>query len=218
MPPKEIVRRSNPLPVAVLTREEGQPAKVGGYGAVFFREGEAGTEYQLWEDFFERIMPGAFDDAINADVRSLFNHDPNIVLGRTSAGTLKLSVDAKGLLYETTLPDTQLVRDQVLSPITRKEVTGSSFMFYPTDVTYREKEGVYYREINKVELLEVGPVTFPAYEGSTTGVRSVKPEDTAEARASFDAWKAGQLGAQAQRDRDQADAAAAMISVQMGYL
>lgn len=216
MPSREKISRSNPLPVAVLTRAEGQPAKIGGYGAVFFREGDPSTEYQLWDDMFERIMPGAFDKAIRGDVRSLFNHDANIVLGRTSAGTLALSIDAKGLVYEVTLPDTQLVRDQVLSPIARKEVTGSSFMFYPTDVSYREKEGIFYREINEVELLEVGPVTFPAYEGSTTGVRSVRPEDAAEARAGFDAWREEARAAQRQRDQDAADASAAAIALRGG--
>lgn len=212
MPPRhEFVRRSNPLPV-MLTRAEGQAARIGGYGAVFYREGDPTTEYQLGDNMFERIMPGAFSKAINGDIRSLFNHDPNIVLGRTTAGTLKLSIDARGLIYESTPPDTQLVRDQVLSPIQRQEVTGSSFMFYPSDTSWREKDGIYYREINEVELLEVGPVTFPAYEGSTTGVRHVGPEAASEAFASFDAWRSGQLRERSQRDRDMADSAAAALA------
>jgi uncharacterized protein len=150
---------------------------ISGYGAVFYNADDTGTEYRLWEDVVERIMPGAFDRAMKEDdVRSLFNHDSNIVLGRTKSGTLRLSVDAVGLRYEIDAPDTQLVRDQVIAPLERGDVDGSSFMFVPTRTAWIEeaKEGrtLYIRQIEEVELSEVGPVTFPAYESSTSGVRS----------------------------------------------
>ncbi|MCT7656157.1 HK97 family phage prohead protease [Oceanimonas sp. NS1] len=62
-------------------------------------------------------------------MRALFNHDPNFVLGRTRSGTLALSVDADGLRYEIDPPDTQTVRDLVLAPLARGDITGSSFAF-----------------------------------------------------------------------------------------
>jgi uncharacterized protein len=160
----------------IRARSDGKRT-ISGYGAVFYDADDTGTEYRLWEDVVERIMPGAFDRAMKEDdVRSLFNHDSNIVLGRTKSGTLRLSVDAVGLRYEIDAPDTQLVRDQVIAPLERGDVDGSSFMFVPTRTAWIEeaKEGrtLYIRQIEEVELSEVGPVTFPAYESSTSGVRS----------------------------------------------
>ena len=58
------------------------------------------------------IAPGAFRKTIQeSDVRALFNHDPNFVLGRNKAGTLRLYEDGDGLGYEVDLPDTQAARD-----------------------------------------------------------------------------------------------------------
>lgn len=181
-----------------VQRADGEAVHIVGYGAVFYRAGEPGTEYQLWSDAVERISPGAFDRALaEDDVRSLFNHDENIVLGRNTAGTLSLSVDAVGLLYDVTAPDTQLVRDQVLAPIERGDVNGSSFMFVPRRSVWIEEvndagETLYIRDITDVELWEVGPVVFPAYAGTTTGVRGqVSPRslECETARESFDAWR-----------------------------
>ena len=191
-------------PVRVKTREDGKGKTIGGYGAVFYNASDPGTQYQLWQDVFERIMPGAFDRAIREDdVRSLFNHDCNIVLGRASAGTLKLSIDSRGLLYEASPADTQLLRDQVLSPIERGEVTGSSFMFVPLATAWIEEvvdgRTLYIRELRECQLWELGPVVFPAYEGTTTGVRG--NFDLAELRASLEKWQRDK-GTKGQRDED----------------
>lgn len=183
-------------------RAEGdaEPSRIQGYGAVFYDANDAGTEYWLWDDMVERIMPGAFDRAIEEDdVRSLFNHNPDLILGRNTAGTLELSIDRRGLWYVATPPQTNLVRDQVLEPIRRGEVTGSSFMFEVLDRSWRETEidgkPVYVRELNQVRLFEVGPVTFPAYEASTAAARSRSASNAAaalyaDARADLEAWLA----------------------------
>lgn len=159
-----------------ISRETGKAPVITGYGAVFYRAGDPGTEYWLWSDMVERIMPGAFDRAIREDdTRSFFNHDANFVLGRRQAGTLKLSVDSRGLLYDATPPDSQVCRDQVLAPIERGDVSGSSFMFIPRKTVWVEEKRdggtIYIRELHDVELWEVGPVVFPAYEATTTGIR-----------------------------------------------
>lgn len=164
---------------------EGLP-KITGYGAVFYDAGDPGTEYRPFDGLAERIMPGAFDRAIaEDDVRSFFNHDANIVLGRTSSQTLALSVDERGLKFEVDPPDTQAARD-VIASLDRGDVDGSSFMFVVTDERFREEEGQDIREIHGVDLWEVGPVAFPAYEGTTSGVRS---DDVAEVRSRVEAWK-----------------------------
>jgi len=181
--------------VTVQTREDGSRA-ITGYGAVFYNANDPGTQFELWPGCFERIDPRAFDSALQskADVRACFNHDANQILGRTSAGTMRLSVDFTGLRYEVDVPDTQLGRDLVTS-IERGDVTGSSFMF-----SIRSVERVVGKDgnpdlriIKDLELYETGPVTFPAYESATAGVRD--ESGIAETRAEHEAWKR-------QRDRD----------------
>ena len=85
---------------------------ITGVGAVFFDPRDAGTEFELYEDVRERIMPGAFDRCLRQrqDVRGLFNHDPNCLLGRTAAGTMNLSVDKRGLVVEITDAGRQKLR------------------------------------------------------------------------------------------------------------
>jgi HK97 family phage prohead protease len=167
---------------------------IEGYGAVFYRAGDPATEFELFTDYYERILPGAFDDQLAGDVRSLFNHDSNWVLGRTKSDppTLELSVDQVGLRYRVTPPDTQAVRDQVLAPIQRGDLDGSSFMFFPVRTSWvqehRDGREVSIRQIEKVSLIEVGPVTFPAYKGTSAGVRAVG--DASALEADRNAWLA----------------------------
>ncbi|GAF69242.1 unnamed protein product, partial [marine sediment metagenome] len=146
-----------------------------GYAAVFYRKGDPATEYELWDGVVERVMPGAFDRALREkdDVRGLFNHDRTLLLGRTSSGTMRLSVDQVGLKYAIDVPDTQAGRD-VIIVAERGDLSGSSFSFLPDDsggVLWREEEDGDIRELHSVKLYDVGPVTFPAYEGTTAGVR-----------------------------------------------
>jgi len=168
---------------------------IEGYAAVFYDPEDPGTEFQLWGDTVERIMAGAFDHVLTEgdDARALFNHSPDHLLGRVTAKTLRLTVDKRGLKYEIDPPDTQLGRDTVIS-IDRGDLTGSSFCFIVGKTMWiLENEGTDHertiREIHEIsELFDVGPVTYPAYESTTAGVRS--ENDLAEARASFEAWKA----------------------------
>lgn len=156
----------------VRVAEDGDERKIVGYASVFY-DGTPDTEYELFEDYVERIMPGAFDRALaeKDDVRGLFNHDPDNLLGRTSAGTMKLSVDKRGLAYEIQPGDTTMARD-VVEHIKRGDVDGSSFAFRVTDEDIRKEDDVYIREISGVRLFDVGPVTYPAYTATTSGYRT----------------------------------------------
>lgn len=142
--------------------------------------------------FREIIKPGAFDDVLEDDVRALFNHDPNFILGRRSAGTLALSVDGKGLRYDITAPDTQTIRDLVLAPLSRGDISQSSFAFRVArdgEDWYQDEDGVVVREISKISrLLDVSPVTYPAYQEADSAVRSLAAWK--EARDSGDLAKA----------------------------
>ena len=181
--------RAGHAPVGVSTRSDGWQL-ITGYSAVFYRADEPGTEYRLWEDMVERIRPNAFDRAIKEkhDVRALFNHDPNNLLGRSTSGTCKYSVDKTGLKYEITCDPNDPDHQRVIAKIERGDLTGSSFAFRPTKVTWEENDGAdSVRWIDDVNLYDVGPVTFPAYEASTTGLRS---EDGLELiKEEFALWK-----------------------------
>lgn len=133
-------------------------------------------------------MPGAFDEAIKKDdVRALFNHDPSAVLGRNKAGTLRLSVDDVGLRYEVTPANTSIYKD-VVEHLKRGDVDGSSFQFRTIEDKWTREGNSEIRELRKVQLFDVGPVSFPAYEGASSGVRS--DEDAQDAKRSRDEWQA----------------------------
>lgn len=129
--------------------------------------------------FVERIEPRAFNQTVvEADVRALFNHDANFVLGRKSAGTLRMDVDEQGLRYEIDLPDTATGRDLGVL-LKRGDISGSSFGFRVLDDEWGETDdGFPLRTLKNVALRDVGPVTFPAYTAAESALRSL-----AEARS-----------------------------------
>jgi len=149
-----------------------QPTRIIGYGSVFNSRSEP-----LW-GFREIIKPGAFDDVLGDDVRGLFNHDPNFILGRSVSGTLSLSVDERGLQYNIVAPDTQTIRDLVLAPMMRGDISQSSFAFRVArdgEHWFEDDEGIVIREISRFSrLFDVSPVTYPAYQEADSGVRSMK--------------------------------------------
>lgn len=141
-----------------------------GYGAVF------DTETVIAGFFRERIAPGAFDAVVkNDDVRGLFNHDPNYVLGRTAAGTMRLAVDEVGLGYEIDLNPDDPDAVRTAAKVSRGDVTGSSFTFTVKRDEWTRPSSpaeLPLRTILEVEhLYDTGPVTFPAYEETTSEAR-----------------------------------------------
>lgn len=148
------------------TRDEDSPS-ISGHAAVFNEQADI-------MGFREQIAPGAFSDSIKTDdVRALFNHDPNHVLGRNRAGTLKLHEDRKGLAIEIVPPDTQFSRD-LMTSIKRGDIDQMSFGFQVVAEEWREgKDGEPdLRTLKEVRLFDVSPVTFPAYTGTDVAVRS----------------------------------------------
>lgn len=145
----------------------GLPTIVG-YAAVFNVETDIGGFFR------ERIRPGAFARAIaeQQDVRALFNHDANLLLGRLGAGTLRMAEDEQGLRVEIDPPDTQTGRE-VVELIRRGDIYGMSFGFMATQESWDSMEdGVALRILEDVDLFDVSPVTFPAYEKTEVSVRS----------------------------------------------
>lgn len=155
------------LSFLVEKRAEEDREKIVGHAAVFDKIGDGG-----W--FREKIAPGAFFKSIEKDdVRALFNHDPNFVLGRNKAGTLILREDEKGLWTETDPPDTQFARDLKTS-ISRGDISQMSFGF---EIIAEERVKGEGNEpdlfiIKEVKLWDVSPVTFPFYKQTDVSVHS----------------------------------------------
>lgn len=169
---KNIERRIVAGQLQTRAAAEGETRTLSGLAAVFGRETVIGS----W--FREVIAPGAFTESIaQDDVRALFNHDPNLVLGRNTSGTLTLSEDEDGLRYDVTPPDTTYARD-LMVVVDRGDVSQSSFGFEVPDDgdewNYDEtKEGkLPLRTITKARLWDVSPVTYPAYTDTTVSARA----------------------------------------------
>ena len=167
--------------LTIETRASGQTAIVG-YAA----------KYNVLSldlgGFREMILPGAFAKVLERqrgkqDVVALFNHDSNIVLGRTSSGTLELSSDDKGLKYSVTPPAT---RADIVELIARRDVKGSSFSFSlnsSSGESFSSDANGSIRQIREISALyDVGPVLTPAYPASTSAI----------SMRSFEAWKSQQ--------------------------
>lgn len=146
--------------------------KVSGYAALFNSRSEnLGTAAAPW---FEVVMPGAFPDLTKQDCRALFNHDPNLILARSKQGqgTLKLSIDSKGLRYEFTAPNTSVGNDLVES-LKRGDIDGASFSFTVKRDRWIDEKGVRVRQIIEIgSLLDISPTAYPAYKESSASVRN----------------------------------------------
>jgi HK97 family phage prohead protease len=124
--------------------------------------------------FREKIDPGAFAETIGQDdIRALFNHDKNLVLGRNKAGTLRLKEDDRGLWMEIDIPNTQLGQDLLVS-VDRGDVSQASFAFSALDDAIETINGEEVRTLKRVKLWDVSPVTYPFYEATDIGLRSAK--------------------------------------------
>ena len=160
------------------TREENGERIIEGYAALYDNETNIGP-------FKESISRGAFDNVLDNDVRALINHDPSLVLGRTSSGTLELTSDDVGLKYRVKLGNQQYATD-LYESIQRGDISQSSFAFTIKDQTWSEDRSS--RSVDEVaQLLDVSPVTYPAYKEATVVAREeeqVKEIRTAEAEPS----------------------------------
>lgn len=168
--PDAIERRAFALDEVRIERRDGAEPRIIGHAAVF---------NQLSEElggFREQIAPGAFIDAIGQDdVRALFNHNPDYVLGRNLAKTLLLAEDARGLAIEIIPPDTQIARDLMVS-MERGDITQMSFGFSVRANGQnwgKDDAGQVIRTLTRVRLYDVSPVTYPAYPQTDVAVRSL---------------------------------------------
>ena len=150
---------------------EGDAARLEGYAVVF------GSMSEDLGGFREIIEPGAFGEALASapDVRALFNHDPSMVLGRTTNGTLTLAEDARGLRMAVTLPGTSYARD-VYTLVERGDVSQMSFAFSTRKggETWATEDGQRVRRLRALNLYDVSVVTYPAYQATTVAARALE--------------------------------------------
>ena len=139
---------------------------IRGYAAVY------NSDSEWMGGFYEQIEAGAFDSVLDNDVRAYFNHDENLLLGRVSSGTLRISTDKRGLFYEVDLPNTTYANDLV-ELMKRGDVNQSSFAFLIEKDRWEQRDGLTYRIIEKVSrLLDVSPVAQPAYPDATSELKT----------------------------------------------
>jgi HK97 family phage prohead protease len=189
--PVEIERRFYRTEARAQKADDGKMI-IGGYGALLEKYTNMG-----W--YAEVVMPGFFDDIKDDRAACLFNHESSQVLGRKKNSTLTLKVDESGLDYEAILPSHradvfELIQDGYIyessfafttkqaswAEIDRSELVGKLSETDLDSLSYNGKVTVRRLEKGR-ELFDVSPVTFAAYEGTTT--------DTRIAKRGFEAWK-----------------------------
>ena len=167
-------------------RMNGDKPTVVGYGAVF------NSMSNDLGGFREFISPKAFEGRLEDDVRFLVNHDANLILARTTNGTLRLSVDEKGLRYEADLPNTSTARD-LMELLKNGTISQSSFAFTVEEDSWEVKDGMNIRTIDKVsQLYDVSSVTYPAYNSASSAV----------ALRSLEEWKSKEENIEAKKDNE----------------
>ena len=159
----------------VIARSEGEnmPKEIGGIAAVI----NSVTDLGYFEEVIER---GAFDNALNKeyDIRCLFNHEAELILGRTKANTCNVFVNADGNLEYTWVPDYENpTHMSVVRSIMRGDITQSSFAFTIKEQKWSESTkygSMGKRTITMIEdLYDVSPVTYPAYADTEADARSI---------------------------------------------
>jgi hypothetical protein len=142
--------------------------RITGYGSVFNRP------YEVW-GIKEVVEAGAFSKTLrdNPDIRGMFNHSPDFLLGRTKSGTMDVEEDAKGLRYEIRADPQDPQAVSVSRKIARKDVDGSSMAFFVHREEFeRDKDGRPVKRILKeIELIETGPVSLPASPATSAKVK-----------------------------------------------
>lgn len=148
-------------------RAEGDVVKVSGYAAVFNEVADIGGYFR------EVILPGAFTEAIGRDdVVFLVDHG-GLPLARTKSGTLKLTEDSHGLRIESELDPTDPDVQQIVPKMKRGDLDKMSFAFFADKQEWDDTQDPPLRTVKQARLLDVSIVSYPAYEGTEIGLRSL---------------------------------------------
>jgi HK97 family phage prohead protease len=160
------------LAVELRAAGDAKSPRLAGYAAVF------NSPSQDLGGFTEIIRPGAFARSLQSNTRdplALMHHMPHLVLGRRSAGTLRLQEDGRGLAFEVDLPPTSTAADLLVS-VQRGDIRGASFAFtVPKGGDKWEARGSdVVRELFEVELHEITITATPAYLDTSVARRHLE--------------------------------------------
>ena len=148
--------------------DKNNDRKVIGYASVF------NSLSENLGGFREKISERAFDSVLEDNVVALINHDMNFPLARTDNGSLQLSVDKKGLRYSFDVPEGLSYGNDLLINLKAGNISQSSFGFIVEEDSWEREEGEHIRTIEKVgRLIDVSPVTIPAYPESSAQVSTL---------------------------------------------
>jgi len=157
------IRSGEPVEI----RAEGDTISVSGYAAVFNSETIIGGSYR------EQIAPGAFADAIGRDdVMFLINHD-GLPMARTKSGTLTLAEDERGLYMSAELDSSDPDVRAIVPKMKRGDLDKMSFAFSPEIQSWDDSGDMPLRTIRQASLYDVSIVTYPAYQDTDIGLRSL---------------------------------------------
>jgi HK97 family phage prohead protease len=130
--------------------------------------------------FLERVAPGALDGVLGsgAEIKALFNHNADSVLGSRKNGTLSLTSNDKALSFAVALDKKNAKHQEVYAMVQRGDIDGCSFNFVPEDEDWenvRDSKGNLRarRTLKKININEISVVTFPAYNNTMVQARSV---------------------------------------------
>ena len=175
-------RQMRSIDAQFQTREDGENLSIEGYFAVF------NSNYDIGYGMSESIAPHAFDNTISDDVRALINHDTTLVLGRTSAHTLEIRQDERGLWGKIAINPNDSDAMNLYARVKRGDVTQCSFGFdIISENTEFSENGDVHWTIREVKLYEVSCCTFPAYEETSISARTRDLEEIK--KRSLEAWK-----------------------------
>jgi len=160
-------KRTSFLTTQFRAEQEDEKMFIEGYFIKF------NSETELWKDTYEMVSPEAVSRSLKGgDIRSLFNHDSNLVLGRTGNKTLELKADEVGLWGKVEINKNDSSAMDAYARIQRGDVTGCSFGFYPVKEDMKEREaGGNLITIRDLDLFEVSPCVFPAYPQTEISAR-----------------------------------------------
>lgn len=163
------------------TRAEDGELYIEGYFAVY------NSRYDITDAAYETIDPGAFDGQLTRDIRALTNHDHTLVLGRTTAGTLTLRLDERGLWGSIRVNQADRDAMNLYERVKRRDVTQCSIGFDILEERCETVDGVTIFHICRVTLYEVSVVTFPAY--ADTSVHARMRDLEADEQRKTDLWR-----------------------------
>lgn len=168
------------------TRDDNGALAIEGYFAVF------NSNYDIAPGLSESIAPGAFDNTLSGDIRALINHDTTLVLGRTKANTLQLRVDNHGLWGHIDINPNDTDAMNLYNRVQRGDVDQCSFGFdiISEETDFREDGSIHWT-IKEVELYEVSPCTFAAYEETNIAARTKERDELIKRKN--EAWKQSML-------------------------